>query len=215
MSDKYIRQWADPKGSLIEDSANRIVFGSSTTVPADGTAGYQPGCLFIDNDSATIGAMVYFNEGTLASCAFKPLPSLTPLSPGTRLVASGAALTITQALHDGKTVVLAAAAAITLPAMTGSGSRYRFVCGIDATAVTITATGAHLFGTLFMNTDTGAGTLFTAVAATSTGSTIITFDGVTKGGRKGDWVEIEDVATSVGVVKGMLNGSGTEATPYS
>lgn len=141
--------------------------------------------------------------------------------PSTRVIAAGAAtLTVTQALHDGKTILLdqATGVAVTLPAMTGSGSRYRFVCSVATSggSQVITATGAHLFGGIVLNTDTTVTSLFTAVAAANpSGSTVITLNGSTTGGRKGDWVEIEDVATSIGIVRGMLNGSGTEATPFS
>lgn len=136
------------------------------------------------------------------------------------VAAGGANLTVTAALHDGKTILLdqATGTAVTLPAMTGSGSRYRFVVTVTKSGGSdvITATGAHLFGGVFFNTDTAAGTLFTAVAAANSGgSTTITLDGTTKGGRKGDWIEIEDVATSIGIVRGSLNGSGTEATPFA
>ena len=155
------------------------------------------------------GASLYLDElGTAL-----PSPAATP-------AAITGATTITLASHHLKTVIInsATGAAITLPAMTGSGGKYRFVFGITTSSGswTIVATGAHLFGGVTMNTDTTAGTLFTCVAAANaSGSTTMTFDGTTRGGRKGDWVEIEDVATGVGIVRGSLNGSGTEATPFS
>jgi hypothetical protein len=210
MSNKFLVQFADPKSIVANDLTGNGFFGIGTTVPADATAGYTPGCIFIDND-APAGANLWRNDGTAASCAFRRFDG----GYAGRLVASGAALTLTQALHDGKTIVLAAAAAITLPAMTGSGARYRFVLPQDATAVTITATGAHLFGALNQNNDTAQGTGFQLPAINAGGATIITLDGVTKGGRKGDWVEIEDVAASVGIIRGQLNASGTEASPFS
>lgn len=236
MTKKFKPQFVDPKGILATDLTLRGLIAVGATKPTDGTAGFTPGCLFIDNDATTSGLFLYINEGTGTSCSFKPftmtstemalltglLATATEINrnnkASTRLVASGANLTVTQALHDGKTINLAAAAAVVLPVMSGSGSRYRFVCPQDSTAVTITATAAHLFGGVTVGTDSAfaAGTLFTVgFAANGAGSTIITFDGSTRGGKKGDWVEIEDVATSVGIVRGMLNGSGTEATPFS
>jgi hypothetical protein len=139
----------------------------------------------------------------------------------TRPVAAGAAsLTVTQALHDGKTILLdqATGVAVTLPAMTGSGAKYRFALTVNTSggSQVITATGAHLFGSLAIGDDTGVGTLFTNRLANSAGgSTTITLDGSTKGGRKGDWLEIHDVATGIGMVRGQLNASGTEATPFA
>lgn len=177
-----------------------------------GRAGFIVNALLHVIDVATGVAFLYINTGTALSCTFTPFDFNLP---GNRLVASGAVLTITKALHDNKTIVLAAAAAITLPAMTGAGSRYRFVLPQDATAVTITATGAHLFGALDQNNDTAQGTGFQLPAINAGGATIITLDGTTKGGRKGDWIEIEDIATSVGTIRGQLNASGTEASPFS
>ena len=41
-----------------------------TTVPSNGTAGYETGCLFAHTDGGA-GTAVYVNEGTVASCAFR------------------------------------------------------------------------------------------------------------------------------------------------
>lgn len=232
MSQKVIPAYADARG-VIACGFGGIGFGlecEGSGAPTNSVAGYQTGALWHRRDGG-VDTALYINVGNETSSTWVPLVTsalngLTATAAeinrnntaSTRLVASGAALTITQALHDGKTVALAAAAAITLPIMSGSGSRFRFVCPQDSTAVTITATAAHLFGGVTVGTDSAfaAGTLFTVgFAANGGGSTIITFDGSTRGGKKGDWVEIEDVAANVGIVRGMLNGSGTEATPFS
>lgn len=239
MSRKFKPQFVDPKGVLATDLNMNGIFAVGKTKPADGTAGFAPGCLFIDNDATTSGLFLYINEGTATSCLFKSsvmtstemalLSGLLATAAeinranklSTREVAAGAAaLTVTLLLHDGRTILLdqATGTAVTLPAMTGSGAKYRFVLTTNTSggSQVITATGAHLFGTLTLNDDTGVGTLFTERAATSAGgSTVITLDGSTKGGRKGDWFEIEDVATSIGIVRGHLNASGTETTPFS
>lgn len=233
---------ADATGVLCRVPNVGAVIEAGPTVPSSGAVGFAPGSFWIDTDASGISSW-YQNVGTFASANFVlktfPLTDLSTLvttvtelnllsgllataaeinrnnKPSTRGVASGAALTITQALHDGKTIILAAAAAITLPAMTGSFSRYRFVLPQDATAVTITATGAHLFGALDQNNDTGQGTGFQLPAINAGGATVITLDGTTKGGRKGDWIEIEDIASNVGTIRGQLNASGTEASPFS
>lgn len=209
-------QFADPKGIVVQGPTFDFgMLAEGSTVPTDGTAGYEEGCLWLKRSSTALsGAQLYANEGSSTSCDFNALLTRESLTANV-LVASGAALTVTKALHDGKTIVLAAAAAITLPAMTGTGATYRFVLPQDATAVTITATGAHLFGGLNQNNDTAQGTGFQLPAINAGGSTIITLDGTTKGGRKGDWVEIQDIATSVGTIRGQLNASGSEASPFS
>lgn len=237
MSRKFNQQFADPKGVLLvglPGFGNGLI-AEGTTKPTDGTSGYAAGCLFFKR-GGSIGDQLYMNEGSNTSCLFKVVSStgvdLTGLLAtaaelnrssqlSTREIAVGAAaLTVTLANHDGKTILLdtATGIAVTLPAMTGSGARYRFVVTATASggSYVITATAAHLFGGVFLNTDTAAGTLFTAVAAANAGgSTTITLDGTTRGGRKGDWIEIEDVASGIGIVRGSLNASGTEATPFS
>ncbi len=251
MSQEIRPGYAQPKGAIVYGFDRMIVFAVGTTKPTDTTAGYSPGCVFIDSDAAA-NATFYINEGSNTSCLFKVIPAtvmaslvgltttVTELNLLTGLLATsaelnranklstreiaagGANLVVTLLLHDGKTILLdqATGTAVTLPAMTGSGARYRFVCTANTSggSQVISATGAHLFGSIVVGTDSAfqAGTLFTnGYAANGGGSTTITMDGSTKGGRKGDWVEIEDVATSIGIVRGMLNASGTEATPFS
>jgi hypothetical protein len=70
MSRKFIQQYADAKGAIIEKPGVGILLAAGTTVPTDGTAGFAPGCVFIDEDSTTDGSMVFINEGTSSSCDF-------------------------------------------------------------------------------------------------------------------------------------------------
>lgn len=232
MSHRLNRQ--DSGKALLNIPNIGIQFASSAAAPTNGDVGYAPGCIWI-NTAAGAGAQHYRNDGTFASATWVQPTGGVNLSGllataaelnrssqnSTRPVAVGAAsLTVSQALHDGKTILLdtATGIAVTLPAMTGSGARYRFVVTATASGgnYVITATAANLFGGVTVNDDTGVGTLFTDRAATNAaGSTVITLDGTTRGGRKGDWFEIEDVASGIGMVRGHLNGSGTEATPFS
>lgn len=45
------------------------VMARGATVPTDATAGYAPGCIFIQTDGGA-ATTLYINEGTLASCDF-------------------------------------------------------------------------------------------------------------------------------------------------
>lgn len=219
MSSKYKSgQFADPKGIVVQGpTMDYGMLAEGGTIPTDGTAGYEEGCLFLVRGSTALGGLqLYVNEGTNSSCDFNPIWQVgnTPVN------VTAAALTVTPAAHGNRWVTLnrATGVAVTLPAFAGLGLSYRFFIGTATSGGTqvFTATGAFLFGGIPMNTDTGAGNLFTCVAAANAGgSTTITLDGSTKGGRKGDWVEIIDVGTNVGLVRGMLNGSGTEDTPFS
>lgn len=234
MSRKFRRQFTQP--GVMGQTGVGITFDWGTTKPTDTTPGYAPGCIWLDIDATTSGLFLYINEGTLLSCSFKSATITSTESAlltgllataaeinraaklSTRIVSLTTATNITLALHDSKTCLLNSGTgfACTLPAAAGTGARFKFDVMIAATSHTIVADGAYIFGGVFMNTDTGAGTLFTAVAATNaSGSTTITLNNGTTGGKKGDWIELEDVATNTWMCRGMLNGSGTEATPFS
>lgn len=72
MSSYFRRHYGTP--GIIIERGRGIYFDAGPTVPADGTQGYSPGAIFLQNDGAA-GQQVYINEGTFASSAFKPIPS--------------------------------------------------------------------------------------------------------------------------------------------
>jgi len=53
-----------------------LLLASGAVVPADGTAGYQPGAIFQHTDGGE-GTALYVNEGTLAACDFNAVSALT------------------------------------------------------------------------------------------------------------------------------------------
>lgn len=55
-------------GPLIEVNNSPLLM-MGTSVPADGTSGYQKGCIYIKTDGGA-GTTLYINEGTAASCDF-------------------------------------------------------------------------------------------------------------------------------------------------
>lgn len=195
----------------------RLLAGNATvTVTGGYNSAGDTSIVFTANGQSAVLYSVN-NNGTFA---WRPL--FIDAQNGNRIVAAGgAALTVSQALHDGKTVKLdqATGTAVTLPALTGSGAKYRFAVTVTKSGGSdvITAPGAYLFGSVAQNTDTANGSSgFTAgIIANAAGITTITLDGTTKGGRKGDWIEIEDAGTNLGIIRGSLNASGTEATPFS
>ncbi len=67
MSRQFRRQFASP--GVIADGQRGIILDYGITVPVDGTAGYSPGCIFVDVDGTT-GAVLYVNDGSLTSCDF-------------------------------------------------------------------------------------------------------------------------------------------------
>lgn len=88
MSKKWRQQYADVKGAIIDKPVVGVLLAAGTTVPADATAGYAPGCLFIDTDAAA-GAQDWLNTGSVTSSLFKALsaggdsPTFTTLTATT------------------------------------------------------------------------------------------------------------------------------------
>ena len=201
----------DGSGIIAADPGVGILKAYGATVPTDGTKGFAPGCLFQDTDAAA-GSQVYVNEGTSALCDFNALPML-----GARLVnVTGSTLSLTAASHADKLVTInrAAGCAITLPAATGSGARYRVFIGTTITSgsVTITRAGSDtLFGMVYQLADGGS----TLAAYECPGSTIITLNGTTTGGIKGDHFTLEDAASGIWSIIGHTSATGTEATPVT
>lgn len=128
-------------------------------------------------------------------------------------------LTVTAASHAGKTIVVSSAAplAVTLPAATGTGSRYRFYIAVAATGTphTITALAGDVMQGGMAIFDTSA-TDITAIAFAATATDIkISLDGTTKAGTVGTVVELEDVATDKWAVLVRGAATGSYATPFS
>lgn len=130
---------------------------------------------------------------------------------------TAATLAVTEADHEGQTITLnrAGGIAVTLPAATGGGAKYRFVVGTTFTgAATIKVANANdvMTGTATLLADGGD-----TVVAFATGATAdtVTLDGTTTGGIKGASVELEDIAANLWHVRYISDASGTEATPFS
>lgn len=80
----------DGKGEISVDPAHGILEAYGTTVPADASVGYAPGCHFIHVDGAGEADLLYVNLGTKASSNFDPLDMnvtenayLSGVTPGT------------------------------------------------------------------------------------------------------------------------------------
>jgi len=68
-----------------------LLLSSGITIPSDGAAGYQTGCLFLHTDGAA-GTAVYINEGTALACDFNAVASLTAAQEALLLTAGQQAL---------------------------------------------------------------------------------------------------------------------------
>lgn len=136
-----------------------------------------------------------------------------------RLVPAGATLAVTEALHDGKTILLdtLAGSVCTLPPATGSGAKFKFVVSVLATSashkIQVTTDDTMKGTVLVVDTDT-AGTV-TGFATASTSDTI-TLNRSTNGSvTVGEWIECEDIAADVWAVSGVISNTGNGATPFS
>lgn len=128
-------------------------------------------------------------------------------------------LSITEALHDKKLVVLnkADGVVVTLPAATGTGAVYEFIVGTSASGgsyVIKVADATDIMDGMVRTADDTA-TPVPGVWVTAADSDTITLNGSTQGGLIGDTIRLVDIATNQWVVHGTLKQSGTEATPFS
>lgn len=110
----------------------------------------------------------------------------------------------------------AAGATITLPAATGTGHKFRFMCGVTVTSnsniIQVASSADIMQGVVLGAADTDNSVNGWEAASTSD---TLTFDGSTKGGIVGDAIELTDIADGVWLVTGIIQQTGTEATPFS
>lgn len=130
---------------------------------------------------------------------------------------TGATLAVAQATHAGRVVTInkADGATVTLPAATGTGSKYSFFVGttITSSALVFAATGNDIFyGTAIICNDTDASVSGFETAANTNR---VSMDGSTTGGIAGDFVEFIDVATDKWFVRVTGSATGSEATPFT
>ncbi len=133
-------------------------------------------------------------------------------------------LAVTQALHGNKTVTISSASpiAITMPQATGTGTKYRFVLQVVATATGHTikvANATDSFTGVYMSPCTATAThmAFAAVtsATTATRSDTVTLNGTTTGGAVGMIIEITDCQTGFFDFFAVDTCVSTTTTPFS
>jgi hypothetical protein len=159
----------------------------------------------------TAGRFQFNNNGTLGE-----IPSY---EPSAAVVAAGSALTVTKALHNGRTILLdtLTGSVATLPAATGSGARYRFVVSVLATSnshVVKVANATDIFvGQALVAQDGGDTSVMFDTAADSD---TITLNRTTTGSViRGEVIEVEDIASGIFAVFVRVSATGSEATPFS
>ncbi len=134
---------------------------------------------------------------------------------------------ILTAANNRQTILLQdlAGSTVTLPAATGTGNRFRFVVSVLATSnshIVKVANATDFFVGVIYGPRTDSGNVVLGFAAANSGtvatnSDTITLNRTTTGSvNKGEWLEVEDIATATFLVKGTLSGTGAAfATPFT
>ena len=132
-----------------------------------------------------------------------------------------ATATLNRQDHSGRTLLVNAAAGLTLtlPASNGSGRRYRILVGTTLTSNTIViqvANGTDVMAGGVLINDIGDTTAATSdYFPTASTSDTITLTASIGAGKRGDFVEFEDFATGFYAVYGVLQGETDPTNPFS
>ena len=93
----------------LKDKSGKILLADGLDVPANATAGYAKGCLFIDRNVATGITGLYENIGTSASCNFNAIGAVTAgeiaLATGSLLLGTAGVAAAIDGSGDGKILV--------------------------------------------------------------------------------------------------------------
>lgn len=107
---------------------------------------------------------------------------------------------------------------VTLPKARGSGAKFRFVVTVLATSNSHkvqVANATDVMTGVISGARVDSGNAVLGFAAASTSDTI-TLDRSNGSVSKGEWIEVEDIASGVWQVKGFLTATGAAfATPFS
>ena len=134
----------------------------------------------------------------------------------------GSTLTITEALHGDRVIVIGKTdgETVTLPAATGTGNKYTFIIGVAATSnanIIKVANATDVFdGSQALGRDTDAEGATGYTWGAETGDDTLTMSGTATGGKVGDRIEVIDYKAGFFSVIAHLNQSGgSEVTPFS
>lgn len=194
-----------------------VDLAAGSIVAADDFLIYDESVKQIKRTGADAIAQFVLGSGTLAATVAE-INRVADVS--TRMVAGGSTLTLTELLHDGKTVLFdqADGTVLTLPPATGTGMRIRCLVGVTATSVShivVCAGSDELLGT-FLQTQISDDSVLQYEAATGDSFVKVSWNRTTTGlAIIGDWVEFQDVATALWAVHGAGRASGSVATPFS
>lgn len=135
-------------------------------------------------------------------------------------LAAGSTKTLTTA-DNGKTILLNALAGsvVTLPAASGSRTKFRFLVSVLATSASHkvqVANGTDVMIGIISGTRVDSGNAVLGFAAQSTSDTITLNRSTTGSVTLGEWITVEDISSGVWAVAGVLSATGAAfATPFT
>jgi hypothetical protein len=203
------------------DVSNKLVLRKGASLVATSAAGVET---TVDmTDLAVVGGLTAsaaeLNTMTGILADVGELNRVADVS--TRIVnCTASTLTVTEALHDGKTIVLdrAAGIAVTLPAA-AAGLKFKFVIKTTFTgAATIKSVAGTdiMIGHAIMGNNTDNAVVNWQAIASDTYDTIdMLGTSNSTGGMAGQVIEIEGLAAALWFVKIIGDAAGTEATPFA
>jgi hypothetical protein len=145
----------------------------------------------------------------------------TSVNGSNAVVAAGSTKALTVAEHAGKTINLdtATGSVVTLPAATGSGAKFRFRVSVLATSnshIIQVANANDTMAGLVLGSRVDSGNAVLGFAAAASSDTITLNRTTTGSVSLGEWVEVEDIASTLWLVRGILSATGAAfATPFS
>lgn len=182
---------------------------------ASATANY----VYVANGSGS-GAWTSFTTwlATAMAATVTEIARWTDVS--TRLVSAGSTLSVTEASHDGKVILLNSltGSVCTLPAATGSGAIFKFRVSVLATSnshIVKVANASDIIQGVISTVDTDTAGTITGWASGASDDTITLNRSTTGSVMRGEWLELLDTATNIWTVRGTLANTGSGATPFS
>lgn len=176
--DGFSKKVGTPSVTVLEtDSSEMVTRAKGTTVPTDGDAGYAKGCIFVDTD-ASLGSILYLNEGSETSCDFNVVESgasnVTGVTAAAGLTGGGTSGTVSVAVGAGTGITVNAddvqIASAYLPShvVKFAGTSSAYGGGGTSTAITVTGAAATDVATAVIRASTNDVSITKAVLTSNT-----------------------------------------------
>ncbi len=184
-----------------------------------GAAAASANTVYVATGSGS-GAWTSFTTWLATASGATPTELTRAADVSARLVSAGSTLAVTEASHDGKTILLNSltGSVATLPAATGSGAKFLFKVSVLATSnshIVKVANSSDIIQGVISIVDTDTAGTITGFASGASDDTITLNRTTTGSVMRGEWLELQDCATNVWLVRGMLSNTAAGATPFS